>query len=465
MRLDWRQGILYATTIGIEGCWLYALLALLNRQAADGRLAVSGILLLYLISVGLNGLLRRLRWPRFCLRTISWLAWAIAMLLVIKVQLFGGLAWADTTWLLAVPRALAAVIYAFQAELLVLLCTIVVWWLGQRLAYLRVGFTTLISEFQFGLFVMAVTFFAATQLEIKLAHSIYLVAAFFIFSLLGVSVAHALEGTSWLSGLYQGHWLGLLLVSIGLVLILGFVISLVVTPDLLQLVLSALKWLWGLILKVIAFLASLLPEPGPAEQMPAMPAMPEAGPDEDFKLVLKMPESVRSGLTLAWMIMAAGLCLVALWRVSSDILRWLRRRLASMAGAEFEPQPGAFRADLLDMLKRILFKLLGLKRLLSPRASAEPLIPEIASVRHIYLQFLRWAAAAGFPRRKSQTPHEYFDELAAVLPEARGDLSLMTQQYIRTRYGAWLPTEEDLHQLKQSWYNMKQNRLADRRQA
>jgi len=55
----------------------------------------------------------------------------------------------------------------------------------------------------------------------------------------------------------------------------------------------------------------------------------------------------------------------------------------------------------------------------------------------------------------SQTPHEYLYELAGQLPEARVDLDLITQQYVRARYGAWQLTDDELHQLEQSWYNVK----------
>jgi hypothetical protein len=462
MKLDWRQGILYAATIGIEGCWLYAIMALLNRQVAE-RLSIFGILLLYPLSFGLNRLLRRLRWPVVCLRIISGIAWVAGMLLIVKIQLFGHLAWSDTTWLLAVPRAIAEVIYTFQPELLILISTAVIWWLGRRLAYLKVSFNALVSEFQFGLFVLVFTLFIASLLEVNIDHSTYLTVSFFLISLLGIAVAHALEGTSWLSGLYQGHWSGLLLISVSLVLILGFLISSVVTPDLLQLILAAIKWIWGLILQVLAFLVSLLPETEPAEPPPPMPTMPGGGDEETWRW-FTMPEALRSGLRIGWSVLIVGVLLFALWRISSDIFRWLRRRLASMAGAEFEPLPGAFRADLLVLLKRILFKLLGLRRLFRPRARAEPARPEIATVRQIYRQFLRWAAAAGFPRHVSQTPHEYLYEMADLLPEALGDLDLITQQYVRSRYGTRLLTEDELHQLRQSWYNVKQNRLEDRRQ-
>ena len=457
MKLDWRKGILYITTIGIEGCWLYALMALLNKQVADERLSILGIMLLYPLSFGLNSLLRRLRWPKVCLRIISWVAWVVGMLFIVKIQLFGGLAWSDTSWLLAVPRAIAELIYSFNPELLILISTAVIWWLGQRLAYAKVNFTALVSEFQFGLFILVVTFLIASQLEVDIAHPAYLIVAFFLFSLLGISIAHALEGTSWLSGVHQGHWSGLLLVSISLVLILGFLISLAVTPDFLQLFLAAIKWVWGLIMKAIAFLASLLPSSCSAEQISPMPGV-ETIPPEEFE-AWTMPESVRNGLRIGWTVLMAGLILFAMWRGSSSIFRWLRRKLASMAGAEFEPLPGAFRADFLSLLKRIGFKLLGLIPRFRRKAERESVFPGVASVRQLYRKLLHWAAAGGYPRHASQTPHEYCYALTGLLPEAQGDLELITQGYVGVRYGASLLNEGELAQLSQAWHRVRQNRL------
>lgn len=464
MKLDWRQGILYITTMGMEGCWLYALMAMLNKPVADGRLSILGILLIYPISFGFNRLLQRLRCPQAFLRSLSWLLWLVAMLLIVKVQLFGDLPFLDLSWLLAVPRGIAQMLYSFTPELLILVSTAVLWWLGRRLACLTGDFAALVGEFQFGLVILLIIFFVASQLGIDLTHPVYLTLLFFLFALLGISVAHALEGTSWLSGLYQGHWSGLLLVSVSLILILGLLISFissVAIPDLLQLLMMVLKWLWGLVMKVIAFLASLLPEPEPGELPPAMP-LPKIEAEEELKL-WTLPEWLRTGLRFTLNLIWLGLILVTLWRISSEIFGWMRRKLANMADAEVEPLSGAFKADFFGLLKRILFRLLRLR--LPWRLRAQGVVPsEIASVRQIYHQLLRWAAAGGYPRHISQTPHEYCHILVDLLPEVRGELDLITQHYVRVRYGAWLPTEDELYQVRQSWHNVRQNHLKERRQ-
>jgi len=461
MKLGWRLGSLYLTVAAMEGCWLYTLLVLLNKQVADGKLSLLGLLPLYPLAFIYNSLLARWRMPRLVWHCLSWLAWLVVMLLMVKIQLFSDSALTNPVWLLAVPRAVAEMFDTFRPELLILLSTAVFWSLGRRLAHLRVNFATVVTEFQFGLIVLLITFFFAYQFGVVPANSVYLALCFFLFTLVGVSVAHALEGTSWLSGLRQGHWSGLLLISISLVLILGLIISAVVTPDLLKMLWAAIVWLGGivlgLIMKVLTFLASLLPLPEPGELPPEL-AGPQIGAPREFKM-WTIPEPVSQGLRWGWGVLMLGIILVALWRISSDIFGWLRRRLSGTAEAEFEPLPGAFKTDLLSMLKRILFKLFGWRLTHWLRVRSGAVLPEVASVRQVYRQLLRWAASGGYPRHISQTPHEYLYTLINLLPEAQVELTFVTQQYVEVRYGTSLSTKDKLYQLRQSWHRIRQNHL------
>lgn len=171
-----------------------------------------------------------------------------------------------------------------------------------------------------------------------------------------------------------------------------------------------------------------------------------------------MPEALRSGLRLGWSVLFFGLILVALWRVSSQIFGWLHRKLTP-AEAEVEPLPGAFRADLLGLLKRIMLKLLGFRLPFWRRKKLEHLSAETASIRQIYRQLLRWAASSGWPRHLSQTPHEYLHTLENLLPVAQQELRFITEQYVSVRYSPRSPTEKELYQFRRSWYQLRQNRL------
>ena len=137
--------------------------------------------LIYPLAFAFNFLLQRLRWPKVCLWSVSWLIWAMVMLVIVKTQLADSLAWSDTAWLLSVPRSMGEVIYTFKPELLILLITAVMWWLGRRLSRLNVSFGTLVSEFQFGLIMLILIFLIASQLKTGMGNPIPVALTFFLF--------------------------------------------------------------------------------------------------------------------------------------------------------------------------------------------------------------------------------------------------------------------------------------------
>ena len=456
MKPNWRQAILYITTAGIEACWLYILFIMLNGLVADGGLSVTGLLLIYPVAFGFNVLLRWLKWHKVFQYSTNTLLWVIGMLLMIKFQLFSYLPLSDTAWLLALPQAIANIFNEFEPELLILLSSAAIWWLGRRLAYTRINFSTSVTEFQFGLGILLIVLFIASELKVQLVNSIPIVLGFFLFALLGISIAHAQEEKSWLTELRQGHWLGILLICICLILILGLVIGSVITPDLIQQIWSGIKWLLSMIERAIMFLLNLLPQPDMPEEIPSDWEEPAFEPPEGSG-GFTIPGQVTSVFRLVWNILVVGLTFLFLWRASAQIFGWLRRKLAHTSGAEVESLHGAFKADLLNLLRRILLKLLSFK--LPFRWGKKPEPQEITSVRQLYRRLLHWAATHGWPRPTYQTPYEYLYALEKALPESGEALHRITQHYVSARYGLSPPSEEELRQLRQSWHQVKHQQL------
>lgn len=456
MKPDWRRAILYITTAGIEACWLYLLFVMLNGLAVDGVLSVTGLLLIYPVAFGFNVLLRWLKWHKVFQYSTNTLLWVIGMLLMVKFQLFSSLPLWDNTWLLALPQAIANILNEFEPTLLILLSSAAIWWLGRRLAYTRINFSTSVTEFQFGLGILLIVLFLASELKVQMVNSIPIVLGFFLFALLGISIAHAQEEKSWLAELRQGHWLGILLVCICLILILGLVIGSIITPDLIQQIWSGIKWVLSMIEKGIMFLLNLLPQPDMPAEIPAEMEGPALELPEGSGSAT-IPKQLTSVVRLIWNILVIGLTLLFLWRASAQIFGWLRRKLAHTSGAEVEALHGAFKADLLNLLRRILRKLLGFK--LPFRREKQPEPPEITSVRQLYRRLLHWAAAHGWPRPAYQTPYEYLYALEQALPESREALHRITQYYVSARYGLSPPSEEELRQLRQSWHQVKHQQL------
>ena len=78
-----------------------------------------------------------------------------------------------------------------------------------------------------------------------------------------------------------------------------------------------------------------------------------------------------------------------------------------------------------------------------------------ASVRRLYQQMCRAAAAAGYPRTAAETPNEYNQTLAKVWPHHTTEITLITQAYIRVRYGQLPESKTELEKLQQAWRQLE----------
>ncbi|MFC2006972.1 DUF4129 domain-containing protein, partial [Chloroflexota bacterium] len=273
-------------------------------------------------------------------------------------------------------------------------------------------------------------------------------------------LARSLDAKGWVVGAHRSFWSVFLLTGIGLILVMGIIISSVVTHDFLELVMLPIKSAVSIIWKGITFLMSLFPEPDLAE-LPASTPLPDTATieAETLRELAHIPEWLRIWLNRGYVLLIGGLLLAGLWGLSSSVLNWLRLKLATTAGADIERLPSAFRQDFLTLLKHIYFFLLHLRFPFWLRRKLAVSPSETASVRQIYLQLLLWASKSGWPRHFSQTPYEYLYVLHDLLPQSQPELRILTEGYVRARYSSWLPTEGELQYLKDSWNQLRQNHL------
>ncbi|MFC1910301.1 DUF4129 domain-containing protein [Chloroflexota bacterium] len=456
MKLNWKNSFLYLSILATESCWLFSLISILNAVADGEILSIAGLLAIYPISFIVNRLLLPLKIHSIPLFILNVALWAAAMLISIKFQLFSQSSFKDTDWLMAFPLAVTKMYETFKPALMIFLSSAAMWYLGRRVANMKINFSISTGEFQFGLILLALLFFSSSQISLDMWYAIPVAVIFLFFSLLAMAISHAQEGAGWILGSRRGHWTILLIISIFLVIFIGFIISTIVTPDFINLIISAIKWLWALFNKVLAYLANLFPPSEPAEpivsEIPEL-IMPTAEPGKIFLL----PEILRKVLQFGWAILFGGMLAFALWRIMSYVFSRLRK--GSNKGEETETLRGAFKADLLNLLRGFLFPFKRLWSLLHIRKRTIRIPDEIASIRAIYRHLLRWAASNGYPRLPSQTPHEYLGVLTNLMPEAEGDLNLITQYYVNIRYGVSFPHEDELYQAKQSWHNIKRCHL------
>ena len=79
-------------------------------------------------------------------------------------------------------------------------------------------------------------------------------------------------------------------------------------------------------------------------------------------------------------------------------------------------------------------------------------------MKFIYGQILRWAAMDGYRQKVSQTPDELYPQLTFWLPEAAYELSFITNQFVKVRYGEVKLNKDILQQAWASYRKIKQRK-------
>jgi hypothetical protein len=328
------------------------------------------------------------------------------------------------------------------------------------------GFEQILSEFQFGLLVLLCVFFCAAQWGIPLPAMLPVVFIFFTLFLLGTAAVRSQEAGGRLGRATRARWFLTFALHAAVALGAGLLLTIVVTPEVLAIILAFLQAAWDAVMdwvvRFIAFLARLIPQPelrpvgigagaGPPPQNPA------SYPD-----LLSIPDEVRriaAFLVSAFWVVLFAVCL---WRVASQIAAWLRRQMNDLETAQIEPLPGSFRRDLLRLLRCVRRRVAGWVGWLGyaiGRGLPKKAVPdESAAVRRVYRGLLAWSAGGGCQRRRHQTPHEFLGSLCEWLPQARDQLTVITEHYAAVRYGDRQPSAEVVKTLERTWQDVRQIR-------
>jgi hypothetical protein len=461
MRVNWQMIFLHIALGGMQISWLVLPIFIFYTKWTGSPLPWLGIFLFYPIAFGLNRLFQNRKHIRKYSPLLCVIA-GIALYGAFMARLFIMDPLLKThSWLFLIGRSGNPQ----NPEFFFLLTAGVLWVLGYRLASRKVSSAALLSEFQFGLVILFITLFAEQKLAMNFPHLIPLILSFFSFALFGAAIAHGRDHAGWTSSRYLSSWISLLLTAIALILSAGLILAVLVSPSfvhsLLSLLYQAGKWILEILEKVLRFVLGLLPLP--ESTLPLPPVSPKAPPKpEDWSPFFFFSDSVREILRVLWTIMVSSVLLVALWRISSQILDWLRRRMGNMAGEEVEPLPGAFRADLRILLTWIL-DALTLKWLFHWLRRKKGMDRKIDSVRQIYSQLLKWSRAKGCGREIGQTPFDYLPKLLEFLPEAKQDFIFITHQYVQTRYGSLALPVHIFEKAKGCWQNIQRIESQQRR--
>jgi hypothetical protein len=451
MKVRLQRALLPATQLGMQACWLYAWLSLVEMNSL-GRNAVALTVVPFLVFGGLaRASIQRLPLRRPLWVVGFWLLWPLFAAVAGKLVLYSSMPWGEADWLYALPVAALRLIFETRtAELLLLFGSALAWYLGGRAVSQRPGHDALVGQFQFGLLLLLGAFLMMHGLGISPGHPVLLALVYFALSLSGIALTRSRREDAQEALPTNRQFTGSLVTVIAMVSLLGLLAGIAITPDLVGILIDAVRFVLHAIYSAFMFLISLLPEPdiGPGAE-PDAPAMGDDSGLIEFYRSLPWPALLRRVLFILWTVMVFGMLLFALWRLCGMVLDWLKRR-SNMAGVEVESLDSGFLADLLALLLWMLNKGTSIQNRISQLLRRAVGAAEDVSWSGAYSGLVRWAEKRLRPREPGESAHEYQSALAVLLPAASTDLASVTEIYARARYGAHEPDSNTVDEMRQA---------------
>jgi hypothetical protein len=475
---NWRHELLTIATLAMEALWIYSWLRLFFAMldpAGRHLTLVSCFLLLFLATYA-----GRLLAPaadqdeddagvRRRQATMVGLI-AVAVLLVVHAGLFGKYAIWHPGW---VHDLLAALGRADLVSILAVVGSLGLWYRGMEHA--QGSFTVEATGFRFRLGVAAFVWLLLIEGVLPVEPMTPLLFGFFGVALLAMALARVEEVGLSQAGIpspFNRIWFGIVLgATLVAMLIAGSATQIFSLPMIYRLVGlfepvagrldQVFYWIFSGIILLVALIARLL-EPlfmflfnGLSEAMGREPiTLPSLSPGPLLRPEGQPPvppEILRLLIPLRWGLVA-GLILFVVFVVVSTLERQRRLREASVPELrESVWSAQAFADDLADLLARARRRLRGLADVRDRLRQAYA----TATIRQIYASLCHWAAGQGHPRPAPETPYEYLPELIGALPGREAELRLITEAYVRVRYGEAPTPREELGRVRAAWQRVR----------
>ncbi|MEW6716719.1 MAG: DUF4129 domain-containing protein [Chloroflexota bacterium] len=431
------------------------------------------------------GLVKGMSYLRLRVQVRRWVlaVWVvIAMFISFRVLLYAHTSDTFSAWMLRPFRALSDLVTLIPDELLVAVVVLVTCWRGMSLAQERVGPSMVRQSFFLGVIVFIAFIFLNTLATGETPGG--LLYLFLFAGLMAMGTAR-LASLGRLRGgremLFNRRWfLGLLLavlVVIGLAavaagvmvgeegaglsqlpVIIGVVVALLV-----GVVLSPLMFL----LLVIAFWV--------VERMVSVPSMPVL--EDVLDQVRGLLEGIsnwlaRSGVGDLVNHLARYLKPVLLFSVillfGLFIVLQIRLRIWRQKGASDEEVESLLsQSNWLELIRLALQRqwqqmLAEWGRVVGASFGSRRLAA--ARIRRIYIQLMRLASELSYPRPAHQTPLEFLPTLEKLFPRYKMDVGLITQAYIRVRYGELPESQQEVEAVEAAWERVKEAAEGDKQQ-
>lgn len=433
------------------------------------------LLLLMLIPFNMSRAMTLRRWP--LARQQNWLAagLVVALFFVYRLLLYGHYSLFSLAWLGEMYDHLASAGNPFWGrDLLIFFVVVIVWWRGISLVGRPIGIRSLGLRVRVvGLLLLPLVIgVTGSSLPWSLAPYALL---FFFAAMMAVALVRAEEielDRSGHSFPLSARWVGAIaLVSLAIVLAAGLLAALASGRSIVSLV----GWLAPLWLGInfaataaaASFAYSALPVLRLADTLflalrnllnsvyqPAATPPAAAGaaqpPLDYYRLLQEAATSINSQMGGRISIIIFIIIILALILLSLE--RFYRRRRGFHTLGEGEAARPDGREDVGGA---------GLGDRLRDRFDRLRRWRAALTVRRIYQSMARAAAANGYGRRPTQTPFEYLATLDRAWPNLGSDARLITDAYVRVRYGEVPETSEEMAAIRAAWRRLERSPPVD----
>lgn len=426
------------------------------------------LFLLMLIPLNLLRLMSLLHWDRTRQRRVMALAMVLAVFLSWRVLLYEAASPWDFGWLGRFATNMAeGGNLVWTRDLSVFVLTILAWWRGMLLAVKPLEISNAGLRLRVGGLIIApiIAWLGASFLDFSVVPFILL---FFLSSLASVALVRAeqieADRTGHAATLDVTWFLTVLAAGVGTV-VLGGALAAFLSGNSLFEVLSIFSPLWRTLqfagtvtaLTIFELLRPFLDVLGGVliwlgEILAAIFGRVSEGMrflsnDLLQQAPVPTPEATVGAITapegtakiIAGAVMLAVIVLVA-WGLSR---LYQQAAFAARDSGRSDPLDGP-EGEELGFVNRLLHRLGFFQQL---RAAA--------SIRRIYEAMCRAADAAGYPRLETETPYEYLGTLAQAWPDQTADSRLITEAFIRIRYGELPETQEELDAIRAAWKRLE----------
>jgi hypothetical protein len=343
---------------------------------------------------------------------------------------------------------------------LVVFVTVWMWWRGITLARVTIRPMTAWRRFEFGLLLFMAHIFVTSQLN-EPRPGLGWFAAFLFFGFLAVIFARVsyvgiTKGVN--KNPFDRRWLAGTLATLFSAIAVAAVLGSLLTGQY-QLVLEMLAEAFRLLVAVGLFIAAipalilsnflgpvvswlqrLLPTPAPDPNAQLMPAYPN-------------PQVGMLAEPLPLPLVLQSLCFWVMMVVIVAVIFLRVRRALSRRGRDDldEPESLLKRGDAGKLLRKALQDAMdGLAARLRP---AQRLLAAVR-IRRIYTQLLDLCDELNSPRPPEKTPLEFLPAMGELFTALSAELELITQAYVRVRYGEYPETREEVEDVEQAWQHI-----------